>query len=65
MLMVLMPIAPDVTGIHKSKMAAYKPETFVTRLVDEIASKFQTLTSIYFSTKAEAAISDVARCNRK
>jgi len=37
----LVPILPDVNGSRKSKVAAVKPEVYVSRLVNMIESKFK------------------------
>jgi len=42
--MELMGILTDVTGSGKSKMAVYKPELSIYKLIDEIERRFQRKT---------------------
>jgi hypothetical protein len=46
-------------------MAAAKPEVLVSRLVDQIAARFQRLPQVFEVQQSNCDIPDIMRCNRK
>jgi len=63
--MALLRILPNVTGSRSSKMAAVKPEVLLSQLLDQIATPFKRLTSIFWVHQLSGTIANTARYNRK
>ena len=63
--MELSRILSNQTGSGKSKMATYKLEIPISRLVDEIEAKFQRLSPVFQGPAIQRKTLNIVRPNRK